>query len=60
MSVAQDGWFISDGIHYTPAGYAARAHLIARALERAFPVPVSPPAASSTDRPGRASRRPIL
>ena len=37
MSVAQDGWFISDGIHYTPAGYAARAHLIARALERAFP-----------------------
>jgi hypothetical protein len=36
-SVAQDGWFISDGIHYTPAGYAARAHLIARALERAFP-----------------------
>jgi hypothetical protein len=36
-SVAQDGWFISDGIHYTPAGYAARAHLIARALARAFP-----------------------
>ena len=36
-SVAQDGWFISDGIHYTPAGYAVRAHLIARALARAFP-----------------------
>jgi hypothetical protein len=36
-SVAQDDWFISDGIHYTPAGYAARAHLIARALARAFP-----------------------
>ena len=36
-SVAQDGWFISDGIHYTPAGYAARAHLIAGALARAFP-----------------------
>ena len=36
-SVAQDGWFISDGIHYTPAGYAARAHLIAQALARAFP-----------------------
>jgi GDSL-like Lipase/Acylhydrolase family len=35
-SVAQDGWFISDGIHYTSAGYAARAHLIARALARAF------------------------
>ena len=36
-SIAQDGWFIPDGIHYTPAGYAARAHLIARALARAFP-----------------------
>jgi hypothetical protein len=36
-SVAQDDWFISDGIHYTSAGYAARAHLIARALARAFP-----------------------
>jgi hypothetical protein len=36
-SVAQDGWFISDGIHYTSAGYAARADLIARALARAFP-----------------------
>jgi lysophospholipase L1-like esterase len=28
---------IPDGIHYTPAGYAARAHLIAAALARAFP-----------------------
>jgi hypothetical protein len=36
-SATQDGWFISDGIHYTPAGYAARAHLIAGALARAFP-----------------------
>jgi lysophospholipase L1-like esterase len=36
-AVAQDGWFISDGIHYTPAGYAARARLIARALAHAFP-----------------------
>jgi hypothetical protein len=36
-SAARDGWFGSDGIHYTPAGYAARAHLIARALARAFP-----------------------
>ena len=36
-SVARDGWFISDGIHYTPDGYGARAHLIARALARAFP-----------------------
>jgi lysophospholipase L1-like esterase len=36
-AVAHDGWFISDGIHYTSAGYAARARLIARALSRAFP-----------------------
>jgi hypothetical protein len=36
-SAAQDGWFISDGIHYTSAGYAARAKLIAGALARAFP-----------------------
>ncbi|MGI8450801.1 MAG: GDSL-type esterase/lipase family protein, partial [Streptosporangiaceae bacterium] len=34
-SAAQDGWFISDGIHYTSSGYAARAHLIARGLARA-------------------------
>jgi lysophospholipase L1-like esterase len=36
-AVAQPGWFIADGIHYTPAGYAARARLIAGALARAFP-----------------------
>jgi hypothetical protein len=36
-SAAQDGWFISDGIHYTSTGYAARAKLIAGALARAFP-----------------------
>lgn len=36
-SVARPGWFISDGIHYTSAGYAARAQLIAGALARAFP-----------------------
>jgi lysophospholipase L1-like esterase len=36
-SAAQDGWFISDGIHYTSAGYAVRARLIAGALARAFP-----------------------
>jgi peptidoglycan/LPS O-acetylase OafA/YrhL/lysophospholipase L1-like esterase len=34
---AKPGWFISDGIHYTSAGYAARAHLIASALADAFP-----------------------
>ncbi len=34
---AQSSWFIADGIHYTLAGYAARAHLIAQALAAAFP-----------------------
>jgi peptidoglycan/LPS O-acetylase OafA/YrhL len=36
-SVVQDSWFINDGIHYNTPGYAARAHLIAQALARAFP-----------------------
>ena len=36
-AVVQDSWFISDGIHFTSAGYAARAYLIARALVAAFP-----------------------
>jgi lysophospholipase L1-like esterase len=35
-SVAEPGWYLSDGIHYTPAGYAVRAHAIATALARAF------------------------
>lgn len=35
-SVANPGWYISDGIHYTSAGYAARARAIAEALARAF------------------------
>lgn len=35
--VVKDKWFISDGIHYTSAGYAARAHLFANALAKAFP-----------------------
>jgi lysophospholipase L1-like esterase len=35
-SVANPGWYISDGIHYTSAGYAARAYAIADALARAF------------------------
>jgi hypothetical protein len=37
-SVAQDGWFIADGVHYDTPGYAERGRLIARALARAFPV----------------------
>ncbi len=36
-AVVRNGWFISDGIHYTSAGYAARARLIAQALALAFP-----------------------
>jgi peptidoglycan/LPS O-acetylase OafA/YrhL len=36
-SLAQPSWFISDGIHYTSAGYAIRAQQIAQALARAFP-----------------------
>jgi hypothetical protein len=38
-ATAKPHWFISDGIHYTSAGYAARAHLVANALARAFPRP---------------------
>jgi hypothetical protein len=30
-------WFISDGIHYTPQGYAWRSRLIANGLAAAFP-----------------------
>jgi peptidoglycan/LPS O-acetylase OafA/YrhL len=43
-SVVDDSWFISDGIHFTSAGYAARAKMIADALAKAFPS--SGPAAS--------------
>lgn len=41
-SAAQPGWFISDGIHYTSAGYAERARLIANALVGAFPAGRAP------------------
>jgi peptidoglycan/LPS O-acetylase OafA/YrhL len=37
-SLAQPGWFINDGIHYTSAGYAVRGQQIAEGLARAFPV----------------------
>jgi peptidoglycan/LPS O-acetylase OafA/YrhL/lysophospholipase L1-like esterase len=36
-SLAQPSWFISDGIHYTSAGYAIRGRQIAQGLARAFP-----------------------
>jgi hypothetical protein len=35
---AKRSWFIPDGIHYTPQGYAHRARQIADALAAAFPV----------------------
>ena len=40
-AAAKDSWFISDDIHYTSAGYAARAYLITQALATAFPAPGS-------------------
>jgi hypothetical protein len=36
-SVADNGWFISDGIHYTSEGSAQRARLSADSLVHAFP-----------------------
>ncbi|MBS1678796.1 MAG: acyltransferase family protein [Actinobacteria bacterium] len=33
----KESWYISDGIHFTSPGYAARAELIAHALAHAFP-----------------------
>ncbi len=36
-SLANDRWFISDGLHYTSTGYAQRARLTAAALVHAFP-----------------------
>jgi hypothetical protein len=36
-AMVQPGWHLRDGVHYTPAGYAIRAHAIAQALARAFP-----------------------
>jgi hypothetical protein len=37
-SVAQPGWFLSDGIHYNTSGAAIRAQAIANALAKAFPL----------------------
>jgi peptidoglycan/LPS O-acetylase OafA/YrhL/lysophospholipase L1-like esterase len=36
-ALAKPQWFISDGIHYTSAGYMQRSRLIAQALALAFP-----------------------
>ena len=42
-SVVQNSWFGSDQIHYTSAGYAQRAQLIADSLVKAFPGPAGTP-----------------
>ena len=34
---ARTKWYISDGVHFTSAGYAVRGRMIAQALARAFP-----------------------
>jgi peptidoglycan/LPS O-acetylase OafA/YrhL len=44
-AVAKRSWFIPDGIHYTPNGYAQRSRLIADALAKAFPAAQRPPRA---------------
>jgi peptidoglycan/LPS O-acetylase OafA/YrhL len=42
-SQLRDGWFISDGIHFTTPGYAERGQRTARALAVAFPAEGSSP-----------------
>ena len=34
---AKTRWYISDGVHFTSAGYAVRSRMIAQALAGAFP-----------------------
>jgi hypothetical protein len=47
--VVKTRWFISDGIHFTSAGYAARSRDIARALAEAFPAaPAAQPSSPSS------------
>lgn len=43
-SEVRSSWYISDGIHFTSAGYAERARRIADALARAFPAHGGPSA----------------
>ena len=42
--VANDRWFIPDGIHYYSPGYVSRSHDIAHGLLHAFPEGQSPSA----------------
>ena len=58
-AAVRSSWFISDGIHFTSRGYAARAHRIARALAAAFPrggrragTPQAGQASQGTPQPG--------
>jgi lysophospholipase L1-like esterase len=46
-SEAKPKWFISDGVHYTTAGYEHRTRLIAQALVKAFPAGRPPSATCS-------------
>jgi lysophospholipase L1-like esterase len=50
-AVAKPQWFISDGIHYTSAGYKVRSRDIARALAEAFPAAGMPSPAPSGGAP---------
>lgn len=56
-AVAQPGWFISDGIHYSSAGSAARAADIADALAAAFPAGQPLPGTTPPRLPQRTRRR---
>jgi hypothetical protein len=53
-AAARPEWFSNDEIHYTPAGYAARAWMIAHALTEAFPATVSGAPASGAAEAGAA------
>ncbi len=55
-SVVKNRWFIPDGIHYTSAGYAARARRIARGLAAAFPDHGG--RAASVEQTGQGARAP--
>jgi lysophospholipase L1-like esterase len=57
-AAAKDRWFIFDGTHYTPRGYAARARRIANALAAAFPHGSPATGSPHTGRGTQSSRRP--
>jgi peptidoglycan/LPS O-acetylase OafA/YrhL/lysophospholipase L1-like esterase len=57
-AAAKDRWFIFDGTHYTPRGYAARARRIASALAAAFPHGSPVAGSPHTGQGTQSSRRP--